>query len=59
MRSFITAAGVLLSVASTAQAIGYTNESEVPLYGQSPPVYPTRKFQRQPRFRVSTKVYNS
>ena len=24
-------------------AQGYTNESEVPLYGQSPPVYPTRK----------------
>ena len=23
---------------------GYTNQSEVPLYGQSPPVYPSRKF---------------
>jgi beta-glucosidase len=22
---------------------GYTNESEVPLYGLSPPVYPSRK----------------
>jgi beta-glucosidase len=22
---------------------GYTNQSEVPLYGLSPPVYPTRK----------------
>lgn len=23
---------------------GYTNESEVPLYGLSPPVYPTREY---------------
>ena len=25
-------------------AQGYTNESEVPLYGLSPPVYPTREY---------------
>lgn len=25
---------------------GYTNQSEVPLYGQSPPVYPSRKLER-------------
>lgn len=25
-------------------AQGYTNESEVPLYGLSPPVYPSREY---------------
>lgn len=25
---------------------GYTNKSEVPLYGQSPPVYPSRELNR-------------
>jgi beta-glucosidase len=30
--------------ADISAAQGYTNQSEVPLYGQSPPVYPTREF---------------
>ncbi|KAF7188364.1 putative beta-glucosidase M [Pseudocercospora fuligena] len=34
-------AGALLSLAALADCQGYTNVSEVPLYGQSPPVYPT------------------
>ncbi|GIZ42120.1 hypothetical protein CKM354_000540000 [Cercospora kikuchii] len=41
MKGVVSAAGALLSLASTAHCIGYTNVSEVPLYGQSPPVYPT------------------
>jgi hypothetical protein len=32
----------LFSSPSVSQ--GYTNQSEVPLYGLSPPVYPTREF---------------
>ncbi|PIB03026.1 putative beta-glucosidase M [Cercospora beticola] len=41
MKGVVSAAGALLSLASTARCIGYANVSEVPLYGQSPPVYPT------------------
>ncbi|USW53776.1 Putative glycoside hydrolase, family 3, glycoside hydrolase family 3 domain, immunoglobulin [Septoria linicola] len=41
MKGLISNAGALLSLVATARSISYTNESEVPLYGQSPPVYPT------------------
>lgn len=40
MRSSIFAAGLAVAIANQALA-GYTNVSEVPLYGLSPPVYPT------------------
>lgn len=43
MKTFLLNTGALLSFASTAQTISYTNVSEVPLYGLSPPVYPTRE----------------
>lgn len=36
-------AGVL-ALASIASGLSYTNVSEVPYYGLSPPVYPTRKY---------------
>lgn len=45
MKSFLLNAGALLSWASTAHSLTYTNVSEVPLYGQSPPVFPSRAFQ--------------
>lgn len=35
----------LLALSSVCLGQGYTNESEVPFYGQSPPVYPSRKYQ--------------
>lgn len=43
MKTFLSGAGALLSLASCLNALTYTNVSEVPLYGQSPPVYPTRQ----------------
>ncbi|KAK4627434.1 putative beta-glucosidase M [Fulvia fulva] len=41
MKAIAASAGALLSIASSANALSYTNASEVHLYGQSPPVYPT------------------
>lgn len=41
-----TSSLIALSIALYADqslSQGYTNESEVPLYGLSPPVYPTRR----------------
>lgn len=43
MKGFVGSLAVLLSVAVEVSAISYTNVSEVPFYGLSPPVYPTRK----------------
>ena len=34
---------IILSFCPFTTGQGYTNESEVPYYGLSPPVYPTRK----------------
>ncbi|KAF2163824.1 glycoside hydrolase family 3 protein [Zasmidium cellare ATCC 36951] len=41
MKTFASAAGALLSLTFCSNALTYTNVSEVPLYGLSPPVYPT------------------
>jgi hypothetical protein len=35
---------------------GYTNESEVPLYGLSPPVYPTREYHDRPDLQHADKL---
>ena len=41
MKTFAVAGAAL---AAGANALTYTNVSEVPLYGLSPPVYPTREY---------------
>lgn len=41
---FLSGAGASLSLTSCSKALTYTNVSEVPLYGLSPPVYPTRQY---------------
>lgn len=43
MRPFAVLCWAALSTTELCAGQGYTNKSEVPLYGQSPPVYPSRK----------------
>jgi hypothetical protein len=40
-------------------AQGYTNQSEIPLYGLSPPVYPSRTFPEIPQSFHDQVVYNT
>jgi hypothetical protein len=35
---------LMIESGSAYNAWGYTNQSELPYYGQVPPVYPTRKY---------------
>lgn len=42
MKVILSAVAIVTLLAKLSRA-GYTNFSEVPLYGLSPPVYPTRK----------------
>jgi beta-glucosidase len=44
MKYFDALALSLALFPNVAFSQGYTNESEVPLYGLSPPVYPSREF---------------
>lgn len=44
MKSLTTALCALAGQSTLVLGQGYTDESEVPLYGLSPPVYPSRKF---------------
>lgn len=43
MAKLLSLVGALLPFVPQTQAQGYTNASELPYYGLSPPVYPTRK----------------
>jgi hypothetical protein len=44
MKVFLSVAAVVALLSNQSFA-GWTNVSEVPLYGLSPPIYPTRKHQ--------------
>lgn len=56
MKSLTTALCALLGQSTVTLGLqGYTNESEVPLYGLSPPVYPSRKLLSQAYITIQPK----